>query len=45
MLVGDLPRIDYELLKVDGCLMPFFLAGEGIKVSMHSFGTLFVLMV
>ena len=44
MLVND-TQIDGELLVVGRHVMKFSLAGEGTKVSMHSLGTLFVLIV
>ena len=44
MLVND-TQIDGELLVVYGYFMKFSLAGEGTKVSTHSLGTLFVLIV
>ena len=44
MLVDD-TRTDGKFLVVDRYLMPFSLADEGTKVSMHSLRTLFVLIV
>ena len=44
MLV-DGTRTYGKFLVVDRCLVPFSLADEGTKVSMHSLCTLFVLIV